>query len=125
SSYDFDDGELSLVSGSVPSEQTAACWVVTARHGRFAYVTNTGSGTTTGYRIARDGGLTRLTANGITGITGGGPTDAAADRDGDTLYVLSPPVGQIVTFHVAADGSLTRLGASPGVPAAAVGLVAR
>jgi 6-phosphogluconolactonase len=125
SSYDFDDGELSVTSGSVPSEQTAACWVVTARHGRFAYVTNTGSGTITGYRIARDGELMRITADGITGITGGGPTDATTDRDGDTLFALSPSIGQIVTFHVAADGHLNRLGATPGVAASAAGLVAR
>src|SRR5215813_2437905 len=90
SSYDFDDGGLMLESGSVPSEQTAACWVVTARHGRFAYVTNTGSGTITGYKVAHDGELARLTASGITGISGGGPTDATTDRDGDTLFVLSP-----------------------------------
>lgn len=125
SSYDFDDGGLSLESGSVPSEQTAACWVVTARHGRFAYVTNTGSGTTTGYEVAHDGKLARLTANGITGTTGGGPTDAATDRDGDTLFVLSPSIGQLVTFHVNPDGSLTRLGVASDVAATAAGLVAR
>jgi 6-phosphogluconolactonase (cycloisomerase 2 family) len=125
SSYDFDDGGLSLESGSVPSEQTAACWVVTARHGRFAYVTNTGSGTITGYEIAHDGKLARLTANGITGITGGGPTDATTDRDGDTLFVLSPSIGQIVTFHVKRDGDLTQLGVASAVAATAAGLVSR
>ena len=125
SSYDFDDGGLSLESGSIPSKQSAACWVVTAGHGRFAYVTNTGSGTVTGYKVAHDGELTRLTANGITGITGGGPTDAAADPDGDTLYVLTPSIGQIVTFHVNANGSLTQLGAAAEVSATAAGLVAR
>jgi 6-phosphogluconolactonase (cycloisomerase 2 family) len=125
SSYDFDDGGLSLESGSVPSEQTAACWVVTARHGRFAYVTNTGSGTVTGYKIAHDGELTRLTADGITGVTGGGPTDAVTDRDSDTLYVLTPSIGQIVTFHVNANGSLTKLGTAAEVAGTAAGLVAR
>ena len=125
SSYDFDDGALSLMSGSIPSEQTAACWVVTARHSRFAYVTNTGSGTVTGYSVARDGKLTRLTDDGITGTTGGGPTDAATDWDGDTLYVLSPSIGAIVTFHVLPDGSLTLLGGAPGAAAAAAGLIAR
>jgi hypothetical protein len=46
SSYDFDDKPLSLesISASVPAHQTAACWVVLARHGRYAYITNTGSG---------------------------------------------------------------------------------
>src|SRR5262249_59228235 len=68
SSYEFDDGELSLESGSVSSEQTAACWVVIGRHGRFAYVTNTGSGTITGYKVAHDGELARPPATGLTGI---------------------------------------------------------
>lgn len=62
---------------------------------------------------------------GITGTTGGGPTDAATDRDGDTLYILSPSIGQIVAFHVGQDGSLTLLGAAAGAPAAAAGLAAR
>jgi 6-phosphogluconolactonase (cycloisomerase 2 family) len=125
SSYDFDDGELSLLSGSIPSEQSAACWVVTARHGRFAYVTNTASGTVTGYKVARDGELTRLTANGITGVTGGDPTDAATDTGRDTLYVLTKLIGQIVSFHVNANGSLTLLGTTAGVAATAAGLVTR
>src|SRR5262249_12418110 len=125
SSYDFDDGELSLESGSVSSEQTAACWVVIARHGRFAYVTNTGSGTITGYKVAHDGELARLTASGITGISGGGPTDATTDRDGDTLFVLSPSIGQIVTFHVKRDGSLARIGVASGAAATAAGLASR
>lgn len=88
--YDFDDGELMVESGSVGAEQTAACWVVTAQHSRYAYVVNTGSGTVTGFKLARNGELARLTANGITGVTGGAPTDAATDSDGDTLYVLHP-----------------------------------
>jgi 6-phosphogluconolactonase (cycloisomerase 2 family) len=91
----------------------------------LAYTVNTGSGTVTGYQIARDGQLARLTANGISGVTGGAPTDATTDRDGDTLYVLSPTIGQIVAFHVHPDGSLTQLGAASGVPGSATGLVAR
>jgi 6-phosphogluconolactonase (cycloisomerase 2 family) len=88
-------------------------------------VTNTGSGSITGYEVAHDGRLARLTANGITGITGGGPTDATTDRDGDTLFVLSPSIGQIVTFHVKRDGSLTRLGVASGVATTAAGLMSQ
>ena len=127
SSYDLDDdsGALSVVSSSVPTNQTAACWVVVAGHGRYAYATNTGSGTITGYRVSRAGELARLDADGRTGVTGGGPTDASATRNGDTLYVLSPSIGQIITFRVKADGSVVRLGSAPGAPATATGLVTR
>ena len=126
SSYDFDGDALSVVSGSAPAEnQKAACWVVKARYGRFAYVTNTASGTVTGFAVARDGVLSPLTSGGITGTTGGGPIDAAADHDSDTLYVLSPSIGQLVAFHVNKDGSLVSLGAAAGVPASAAGLVVK
>ena len=127
SSYDVNDdsGALSVVSASVPTNQGAACWIALARHGRFAYATNTGSGTVTGYGVSRSGELTRLSADGITGYTGGGPTDAASTGAGTTMYVLSPSIGQIVAFHVEADGRLARIGSTAGVPATATGLVVR
>ena len=34
------DGAATVVSPAVPSGQAAACWVVTTRDGRFAYVSN-------------------------------------------------------------------------------------
>ena len=125
SSYDLEDdsGALSVISGSVPANQTAACWVVLT--GDYAYVTNTGSGTITGYRVSRAGELTRLSADGRTGVTGGGPTDSAASRDGKTLYVLSPSIGKIVTFHVNVDGTVILLGSTSGAAATATGLIAR
>ena len=126
SSYDLNEaGSLQVISGSVPAEQTAACWVVLARHGQYAYVTNTGSGTLTGYQVARSGALTRLNVSGVSGITGGGPTDAGTSPDGRRLFVLSPSIGQVVEFQVNADGSLVKLGSTPGAPATATGVVVR
>ncbi len=127
SSYELDDEPLSLetISASVATRQSAACWVVLAQHGRFAYVTNTGSGTVTGYRVDRTGALTRIPADGVSGITGGNPLDAAVGRDSQTLYVLSPRIGRIVVFRVRADGSIVNLGSAAGVAAFATGLVAR
>lgn len=129
SAYEIEDeddsGSLELISGSVATNQTAACWVVIAGHGRYAYVTNTGSGTITGFRVSHSGELTRVTADGRTGVTGGGPTDAAASRGGELLYILAPSIGQIVTFRVNGDGSVTRLGSTPGAAGSATGLVVR
>ncbi len=125
SSYNLDEpGSLSVISGSVPDNQTAACWVVVAGHGQYAYVTNTGSGTVTGYHVDRSGALTRLPANGVSAITGGGPTDAGASPDGSSLFVLSPPIGQLVSLHVNADGSLVKLG-SATASGTATGVVVR
>src|ERR1044072_8914287 len=44
-----DDGLLSVISGSVPNSQTAACWVVITNNGQLAFVSNTGSGTISHY----------------------------------------------------------------------------
>ena len=62
SSYDAaEDGTLSVISGSVANSQTAACWIVITKSGKFAFVSNTGSGTISSYHVnAEDGSLTLL-----------------------------------------------------------------
>ncbi len=121
-----DDGTLTLLSGSVPTTETAACWLVVPNSGRFAYVTNTGSGSVSGYRIETDGRLTLLDADGRTGATGAGsrPIDAAFDVAGRFLYTLNAGNGSISAFAVRADGSLEALPGVAGLPAGAVGLAA-
>src|SRR5262249_30202318 len=74
-SYVLEDDSLQPVTRSAPTTQTAACWIAITPDGRFAYATNTGSGTVTGYRVGRDGELVRLDG-GVTGTTGGAPIDA-------------------------------------------------
>jgi 6-phosphogluconolactonase (cycloisomerase 2 family) len=102
-------------------------WIAISKNGRFAYATNTGSSSVTGYRISHDGTLEVLDADGVTGSTGAGsaPIDAAFSRDGRFLYVLSGGTNDITTFRQHADGSLTNLGAVGGLPAGAAGLAAR
>jgi 6-phosphogluconolactonase len=127
-SYEIDGGmfPLEVVSGSVSGKQTAACWVVVSKNGHFAYATNTGSSSITGFRIARNGGLTLLNANGVTAWTGNGsaPIDVTTSSDGRNLYALSGNVGTISSFRVQDDGALRALSAVDGVPLSAVGLVA-
>jgi 6-phosphogluconolactonase len=117
------DGTLTLVSGSVATTETAACWVVVTRNGRFAYTTNTGSASISGYGISHNGRLTLLNADGRTAATGGGPIDLALSSD-DVLYSLDSGDHKIGAFRVEADGSLTPLG-SVAAPPAANGLAAR
>lgn len=127
SSYDLesDSAALPIISASVPTNQTAACWVVVGGRGRYAYTTNTASGSVTGFRIDRYGSLTSLTPDGRTALTGAGPTDEAVSRNGRLLFVLSPPAGQIAAFQLQADGSLAPAGVVAGVPNTATGLIAR
>jgi 6-phosphogluconolactonase len=129
SSYDLAGGGFTGVTSSSPTHQTAACWVVTTRDGRFAYTANTGSGTVTGYAVADGGALSLLDADGITGVTGTDtrPADADLTRGDRFLYVLDSGTGQISGFAVGADGSLEPVSATPagGLPAGTAGLVAR
>ena len=55
-------GLISVISPSVATMQTAACWISVTDDGRYAYSSNTGSGTVTGFRVDRNGTLTRLSA---------------------------------------------------------------
>ena len=96
----------SVVGGLVPTTETAACWVQITPDGRFAYVTNTGSGSITGFRIAANGALTSLTPGGKTATTGAmsQPLDMAY-ADG-FLYALTPGDRGIHAFVVQNDGTL-------------------
>jgi 6-phosphogluconolactonase (cycloisomerase 2 family) len=128
SSYRLDSniGMIKVVSPSVPTNQTAACWIAVTGNGELAYTTNTGSGTVTGYSVApRTGALSRLDAAGVTGMTGGSPIDAATIRN-HFLYVLSvgPVESQVTAFKIKQDGSLASLDTVAGLPTSASGLAA-
>jgi 6-phosphogluconolactonase len=125
SSYGVEGGIIDPISPSVATTETAACWIVVTKNGRYAYTTNTGSGSISGYRVGRDGALTLLDADGRTGVTGPGPIDMALTRGSRLLYSLNSGDGTISGFRVGADGSLTPIGGASGLPAAANGLAAR
>jgi 6-phosphogluconolactonase (cycloisomerase 2 family) len=120
-------GALQVISPSVPTTETAACWIVITKSGRFTYTTNTGSGTITGYSILSDGSLQILDADGRTGITGPGstPIDMALSRDSRFLYSTNTGNGTISVFLIGADGSLEELPFLTGLPVGIVGLAAR
>jgi len=63
------NASLSLIAGSVPTTETAACWLVVSKDGLFAYAANAASGSITGYRISVQGNLQLLNADGRTGVT--------------------------------------------------------
>lgn len=127
SSYRFrPNGNLKVVDGSVATTETAACWVVITRDGRYAYVTNTGSGSVSGYSLSAAGDLSLLDADGVTASTGAGsePIDAAFDHSSRHLYVLEAGSDAIGIFRRMADGSLDDRGEVTSLPAGAVGLAA-
>ena len=118
-------GTVSAVDPNVATTETAACWVVVTKDGRYTYTTNTGSNSISGYAIGSDGGLTLLDPDGRTAATGAGPLDAALSRGSRFLYTLNSGANEIQAFAVNRDGSLDVLGAVGGLPVGATGLAAR
>jgi 6-phosphogluconolactonase (cycloisomerase 2 family) len=117
-------GTLQVVSASVPTTETAACWVAVTGNGKFAYATNTGSASATGFEV-RKAALSILNADGRTGVTGTTPIDAAVSRNSRFLYTLNVGSRSISAFAIAgSDGSLTNVPGAGGLPMGVVGLAA-
>jgi len=126
SSYRLGDlGNVNVRTASLHAGQTAACWIAVTPNNQFAYATNTGSLTVTGYRVAPNGTLSLLDPDGVSATTQGSPIDASVSRNGRFLYVLGSSTGTIDGFAIAADGSLSSVGFVSGLPAGTVGLLAR
>ena len=118
------DGTLDVVSASVPTTETAACWFVVTKNGRFAYTTNTGSASVSGYEV-KDGALRLLNADGKTGNTDPIPLDAALSVNSRYLYVQTG-TGSVNAFRVdERTGALSVVPGVAGLPASTVGLAAR
>ena len=121
SSYDLSSGSASVIDGPVSTTETAACWVVVTNNGKYAYASNTGSGSISGFAVANDGDLELLDVEGVTGFTGGAPTDMSLSANSKFLYAR---VGaSLHAFRVNQDGSLADLG-STAAQAGIVGLAA-
>jgi 6-phosphogluconolactonase len=111
-----------IISASVGTTQTAACWVVVTPNSRYAYVTNTGSGTISSYAVQKSGKLTL--AQPVAATAGAGPIDAAVSSSGRHLFALNSGSHTISSFTVAKDGSLANPGSAAGLPVGANGLAA-
>ena len=121
SSYDVSGGSASLIDGPVATTETAACWVVVTNNGKYAYTSNTASGSISGLAVSNDGSLSLLDSNGVTGVTGGAPTDMSLSSNSKFLYAR---VGAALhAFRINNDGSLADLG-STTTQAGIVGLAA-
>jgi 6-phosphogluconolactonase len=119
------DGSLVTLSASVMAPgEAAACWVGITRNGRFAFTTNTGTSTTSSYRL-KAGRLELLQASAAESSTPG-PIDLALSSSDRWLFVLNSS-GSVDTFSVTqgqGDVSLVRTSSLIGVPQGANGLLA-
>ncbi len=121
------NGNLRTISAAVPTDQTAACWIAISPDGRFAYTTNTGDASITGYALDRRGRLARLDASGRTGEVGDGarPIDFDFDRSGRFLFTLDSGNDRIVVLQRGRNGSLGLLPGAWELPDGAAGVLAR
>ncbi len=124
-SYDLDRGVLSVISGSVPTGQAAACWVAETPNGRFAFTGNAGSGSVSEFSVDHAGRLVELGSTQIG--TGAHTTDLAVSPNSKVLFALDAGIGTINAMRIGADGHLTPLPAmiSSSLLTAATGLVVR
>jgi 6-phosphogluconolactonase len=124
SSYSLRDGQLTVRSGSVSTTQTAACWIVITKNGKFAYASNTGSNNISSYRVRSAGRLTLQEA--VATPTGAGPIDMALNKNSRFLYVLNAGSRSLEVFGVnRGNGRLTPGTGVSGLPNGANGLVAQ
>jgi 6-phosphogluconolactonase len=126
SSYRASGGGWSVVTASLPTHQSAICWIAVSPNGRWAFAANTGSATVTGFAIGPDGALSLLDASGVSGATGTTPVDLGFSHNGRYVYVLNSGSHTISGFRIAdRDGSLVPLGQMGTLPVGANGLAAR
>lgn len=118
------DGDLQVISASVPTGRTAACWLVVTNDGRYALTSNTPSDSISTFAISFDGSLT---VRHTTVVPAGNlPLDSALTNDSRYFYVLNSGAGSLSGFRVNADGSLTPISVNiSGLPATANALAAR
>jgi 6-phosphogluconolactonase len=103
------DGTLQLISGSVPTQGTAACWNVVTPDGKACVVTNAGSCTETLFSVSEAGELS------FVNVTSAGPNttpiDTALTPDGLFLYTLNAEAGSISAYRLdESSRTLTLLG---------------
>jgi 6-phosphogluconolactonase (cycloisomerase 2 family) len=127
SSYEAqEDGTLNVISGSVPNSQTASCWVQITNNGKFAFISNTGSGTISSYRVnPSDGSLTLLNATAADTGMGSAPIDMALSNNSRILFVLLGGSQSVASFRVWKNGDLTPIDTAAGLPVGAQGIAAK
>lgn len=118
------DGSITLADGPVSAGQSAACWVVLSRDGRFAYTTNTASNNISSFTVQPyNGNLSVL--NAVAAATQMGPIDADISSNSKFLYVLNAGSHSIGAYQISNSGGLTSIQNTGGLPNSANGLAAR
>ncbi|HEU5401643.1 MAG TPA: beta-propeller fold lactonase family protein, partial [Terriglobales bacterium] len=124
SSYELTASDtLSVISAAVPDTQAASCWISLTRDGKFAFVSNTGSGTISAFHVAANGTVDLESA--IDGsVPNGHPIDSALSSDSAFFYTVDTNGGRVAEFRIHG-GSLKPIGFVTGLPATTQGIAAQ
>ena len=113
-----------LAAGPVGANQSAACWVVVTKNGKYAYATNTASNNLSTFNINSFSGDIDV-REAVSAITPAGPIDAALTNNSKFLYVLNSGGNSISVFGVGGNGNLNPVELVGGLPQGATGLAAK
>ena len=125
------DGALESITSSATTNNFLACWVSITNDGRFAYVSDTGSGVISTFAVAPDGSLSLLNSTFINKNAPFPilPIDTGISNDSRFLYTLVTGPGESISGWRTdqGNGSLTPTGTVGGgiIPASAVGIAVR
>lgn len=97
---------LTVLSHAVPDHQQATCWIMLTNDGLLGFVSNTGSGNFSSYRITEPGKAELLEAVQAT-TDGGAPIDSAFSDDDAFFYADDSKLGRILIYQV--DGNQLHL----------------
>jgi 6-phosphogluconolactonase len=128
SSYSITGGILNVITGKLKDFGKVACWAVCTADPsipqQFAYLSNTGNDTVSGYLISADGHLSLVNSDGRTARlpTGSFLLDLVISNDSQYLYVLEGKLPGIAVFQIQADGNLTALPSATGTPTSSYGM---
>ena len=111
------NGTLAVASQSIPTFGQANCWNAVAPNGKWAYVSNAGSSTISGFSIGQGGTLTSI-AGTVVGTNPGGSTNLDITVSGDSKYVftLNSGSGTVAVFAIESNGALTSVEEIGGLP---------
>jgi 6-phosphogluconolactonase len=118
------NGNLEVITASAPTNQTAACWLVVTRDGRYAFTSNTPNDSLSTYGIEFDGEIELQETTTVP--AGAQPLDSALTGNSRYLYVLNSGNGSLGGFRVRLNGQLTSIAVEiDGLPTSANGIAAR
>src|SRR5262249_25023116 len=128
SSYSITGGILQAITSKLRDMGKVACWA-NATHDpsipqQFAYLSNTGNDTLSGYVISSDGHLSLVNSDGRTARlpTGSFLLDLVISSDSQYLYVLEGKLPGIAAFQIQSDGNLLAIPSLTGTPTSSYGI---